>query len=145
MRIRPRGLWWKPDAQRLEIHGGCLPPYVHLMLTGSSRGYRELRGGDRDGYAWSCVGGGSKWRGRLNWTGGRKTLLREPRARSCKAVYRNAARKGFYRWEHSNGQRTGQRKLVSTTCRVQGAVPRSAVTAAGTAALAWCWYTTTTV
>ena len=37
MRVRPRGLWLKPLAKRLEIIGGCLPPVVHLMLTGSSR------------------------------------------------------------------------------------------------------------
>ena len=73
----------KPDAQRTEIHGGCLPPEVHLMLTGSSRRNRELRGGDQDGYACSCVGGGSKWRGRLNWTGGRKAVAREACAWSC--------------------------------------------------------------
>ena len=34
MRVRPRGLWLKPLAKRLEIIGGCLPPVVHLMLTG---------------------------------------------------------------------------------------------------------------
>ena len=33
MRVRPRGLWLKPLAKRLEIIGGCLPPVVHLMLT----------------------------------------------------------------------------------------------------------------
>jgi len=41
MRVRPRGLWLKPLAKRLEIIGGCLPPVVHLMLTGSSRRIRE--------------------------------------------------------------------------------------------------------
>ena len=87
MRVRPRGLWLKPVGKRLEIYGGCLPPDVHLMLTGSSRGNRELRGGDCDEYAWCCVGGGSKWRGRLNWTGGRKAVAREARAWSCVGTF----------------------------------------------------------
>ena len=42
MRVRPCGLWMKPLAKRLEIHGSCLPPYVHLTLPGSSRRVREL-------------------------------------------------------------------------------------------------------
>ena len=52
-------------------------PDVHLMLTGSSGRVRELGRGDRDGYAWSYVGGESKWRGRLNWTSARKAVARE--------------------------------------------------------------------
>ena len=42
MRARPRGLWLKPVGKRVEIYGSCLPPDVHLMLTGSSRHIREL-------------------------------------------------------------------------------------------------------
>ena len=60
--------------------GALLLPDVHLMLRGSSGRVRELGRGDRDGYAWSCVGGESKWRGRLNWTVGRKAVAREARA-----------------------------------------------------------------
>ena len=47
------------------------------MLPGSPRRVRELGRGDRDGYAWSYVGGESKWRGRLNWTSARKAVARE--------------------------------------------------------------------
>ena len=82
MRVRPRGLWLKPLAKRLEIIGGCLPPVVHLMLTGSSRRIRELRRDEWDGYAWCCVGGESKWRGRLNWTIALKAVAREAQSRS---------------------------------------------------------------
>ena len=59
-----------------------LLPDVHLMLRGLSRRVRELGRGDRDMYACCYVGGESKWRGRLNWTVGRKAVAREARARS---------------------------------------------------------------
>ena len=61
----------------VKSSGALLLPDVHLMLRGSSGRVRELGRGDRDGYAWSYVGGESKWRGRLNWTSARKAVARE--------------------------------------------------------------------
>ena len=61
----------------VKSSGALLLPDVHLMLRGSSGRVRELGRGDRDGYAWSYVGGESKWRGRLNWTVGRSPSARE--------------------------------------------------------------------
>ena len=61
----------------VKSSGALLLPDVHLMLRGSSGRVRELGRGDRDGYAWSYVGGESKGRGRLNWTSARKAVARE--------------------------------------------------------------------
>ena len=61
----------------VKSSGALLLPDVQLMLRGSSGRVRELGRGDRDGYAWSYVGGESKWRGRLNWTSARKAVARE--------------------------------------------------------------------
>ena len=66
----------------VKSSGALLLPDVQLMLRGSSGRVRELGRGDRDGYACCYVGGESKWRGRLNWTVGRKAVVREASARS---------------------------------------------------------------
>ena len=76
----------------VKSSGALLLPDVHLMLRGSSGRVRELGRGDRDGYAWSYVGGESKWRGRLNWTSARKAVARE---RDPILVYKNSVGKGL--------------------------------------------------
>lgn len=84
MRVRTRGLWMRPAARRVESQAAVSPPEVHLKPAGSPRRVRELGRVDRDRYAWTCVGGGSKWRGRLSVTVGRKAVAR--RARSWSSV-----------------------------------------------------------
>ena len=83
MRVRTRGLWMRPAARRVESQAAVSPPEVHLKPAGSPRRVRELGRVDRDRYAWTCVGGGSKWRGRLSVTVGRKAVARRARSRSC--------------------------------------------------------------
>ena len=83
MRVRTRGLWMRPAARRVQSQAAVSPPEVHLKPAGSPRRVRELGRVDRDRYAWTCVGGGSKWRGRLSVTVGRKAVARRARSRSC--------------------------------------------------------------
>ena len=81
MRVRTRELWMRPAARRVESQAAVSPPEVHLKPAGSPRRVRELGRVDRDRYAWTCVGGGSKWRGRLSVTVGRKAVARRARSR----------------------------------------------------------------
>ena len=64
----------KSSGALLLPRPGCSPDAQRLVGRGR---VRELGRGDRDGYAWSYVGGESKWRGRLNWASARKAVARE--------------------------------------------------------------------
>ena len=82
MRVRHRGLWLKPLAKRLEIIGGCLPPVVHLVLTGSRDASVSLDVTTEMGTRGAAYMASRNDVARLNWTIARKAVAREARARS---------------------------------------------------------------
>ena len=99
----------------VKSSGALLLPDDHLMLRGSSGHVRELGRGDRDGYAWSYVGGESKWRGRLNWTVGRSPSARE----ACEIpVYRNLVGKGLMRVASRVESRSRHDRTVDRTSTI---------------------------
>ena len=86
----------RPDARRAQSQAARPPPLVHLKPAGSSRRVWELGRGDRDGYAWTCVDGGSKWRGRLSVTIGRKAVARRARSWSPRGDHGREGVKTFF-------------------------------------------------